>query len=46
VIVRVSAAGERLSTTRVANEPVAIAAAVAETGPNREVVIEATHGWY
>jgi transposase len=46
VIVRVSAAGEKLSTTRVANEPLAIAAAVAEAGPNPEVVIEATYGWY
>jgi transposase len=46
VIVRVSAAGEKLSSARVANDPVAIAAAVAEAGPDPEVVIEATYGWY
>ena len=46
VIVRVSATGEKLSTTRVANDPLAIAAAVAEAGPNPEVVVEATYGGY
>jgi len=46
VIVRVSSTGERLATTRVANDPLAIAAAVAEAGPDPEVVIEATYGWY
>ena len=46
VVVRVSAAGERLSVVRVDNDPVAIAAAVAEAGPSPEVVIEATYGWY
>jgi hypothetical protein len=45
VIVRLSAAGEKLSSTRVANDPLAIAAAVAEAGPNPEVVVEATYGW-
>jgi hypothetical protein len=33
VIVRVSAAGEKLSGVRLANDPVAIAVAVAEAGP-------------
>ena len=46
VVVRVSAAGERLSVMRVDNDPVAIAAAVTEAGPRPEVVIEATYGWY
>jgi len=46
VVVRVSAAGERLSVVRVDNDPVAIAAAVTEAGPCPEVVIEATYGWY
>ena len=46
VVVRVSAAGERLSVVRVDNDPVAIAAAVGEAGPSPEVVIEATYGWY
>ena len=42
VIVRENAAGERLGSVRVANDPLAIAAAVAEAGPVPEVVIEAT----
>ena len=46
VMVRISAAGERLSVVRVDNDPVAFAAAVAEAGPSPEVVIEATYGWY
>ena len=46
VIVRVSTTGERLSVMRVPNEAVAISAAVVEAGPNPEVVIEATYGWY
>jgi transposase len=46
VIVRKNAAGEKLGSVRVVNEPLAIAAAVAEAGPNPEVVIEATYGWY
>jgi hypothetical protein len=46
VVVRMSATGEKLSCVRIANEPMAIAAAVAEAGPEPEVVIEATYGWY
>lgn len=46
VIVRLNAAGDRLAVTRVANDPLAISAAVAEAGPVPEVVIEATYGWY
>jgi len=46
VIVRKNAAGEKLSSVRVANDPWVIAAAVAEAGPEPEVVIEATYGWY
>ena len=46
VIVGVSAMGEKLSTTRVADDPLAIAAAVAEAGPSPGVVVEATDGWY
>jgi hypothetical protein len=46
VIVRKDAAGEKLSSIRVANDPLVIAAAVAEAGPSPEVVIEATYGWY
>jgi hypothetical protein len=41
----VSAAGVKLPSVRVANDPVAIATAVAEAGPDPEVVVEATYGW-
>ena len=46
VIVRKNAAGEKLGSVRVPNDPLAIASAVAEAGPEPEVVIEATYGWY
>ncbi len=46
VIVRVSPEGEKLSTVRIANDPVALSLAVAEAGPDPEVVLEATYGWY
>ena len=46
VIVRLDEAGEKLSVVRLANDPVVIAAAVAEAGPDAEVVLEATYGWY
>jgi hypothetical protein len=46
VIVRLSAGGEKLWGVRVASDPLAIAAAVAEAGPEPEVVVEATYGWY
>ena len=45
VVVRMSAAGEKLSSVRVDNDPMAIAAAVAEAGSDPEVVVEATYGW-
>jgi hypothetical protein len=40
-----SSAGEKLASVGVANDPLAIAAAVAEAGPEPEVVVEATYGW-
>ncbi len=46
VIVRMTAAGERLAVVRVVNDPAAIMAVVADAGPEPEVVIEATYGWY
>src|SRR5262245_48076766 len=46
VIVRKDETGEVLSSVRVANDPLTIAAAVAAAGPEPEVVIEATYGWY
>jgi hypothetical protein len=44
VIVRENAAGEKLSSVRVPNDPMVVAAAVAEAGPQPEVVLEATYG--
>jgi transposase len=41
-----SSQGERLAVVRIANEPAELAAAVGEAGPEPEVVIEATYGWY
>ena len=46
VIVRKNAAGEKLGSVRVANDPLALAGALADAGPEPEVVIEATYGWY
>ena len=46
VIVRKDAAGVKLGSVRVANDPLVFAAAVAEAGPEPEVVIEVTYGWY
>ena len=46
VIVRRSATGETLSMVRIDNEPMELAKAVAEAGPEPEVVMEATYGWY
>jgi len=46
VIVRMSEAGEVLSTVKIDNDPVALALAVAEAGPDPEVALESTYGWY
>ncbi len=46
LIVRDNAAGEELAVVRIDNDPVALAAVVAEAGPEPEVAIEATYGWY
>jgi transposase len=46
VIVRMTQAGEVLDTVRIDNDPVALSLAVAEAGPEPEVVLEATYGWY
>src|SRR5262245_65553937 len=46
VIVRKNAAGEKLGSVRVPNDPLAIASVMADAGPEPEVVIEATYGWY
>lgn len=46
VIVRMNRDGERLSTVRIVNDPVSLAAEVAKAGPDPEVVLEATYAWY
>jgi transposase len=46
VIVRKNSAGEVLSKVRIENSPMALAEAVAAAGPEPEVVLEATFGWY
>ena len=46
VIVRMTSAGERLETVRIDNDPVALALEIAKAGPDPEVVLEATYGWY
>lgn len=46
VIVRMNEAGERLGCTRIANDPVELAAELAKAGPDPEVVLEATYSWY
>jgi len=44
--VRMSEAGEVLSTVRIDNDPVALAMALADAGPDPEVALESTYGWY
>lgn len=46
VIVRQDAAGEVLEQVRIDNDPVALACAIEKAGPDPEVVLEATYGWY
>jgi transposase len=46
VIVHKNADGEVVSKVQIANDPLALAKAVGEAGPEPEVVIEATFGWY
>lgn len=46
VIVRMTEKGEVLSTVQIDNDPVALAVAIAEAGPNPEVALESTYGWY
>ena len=45
VIVRKNEQGEVLSVHRIDNDPVNLAAAVAEAGENPDVIVEATYGW-
>jgi transposase len=46
VIVRRNEAGETLETTRIDNDPVALATELAKAGEHPEVILEATYGWY
>jgi transposase len=46
MIVRDNEAGEELAVVRIDNDPLALAAALGDAGPNPEVAIEATYGWY
>jgi transposase len=46
VIVRQTETGEHLSTVRIVNEPMALAAEIGKAGQRPEVVLEATYGWY
>ena len=46
VIVRMDDAGEVLEVSRIDNDPIALAMAVAEAGPDPEVALEACYGWY
>ena len=46
VIVRMTESGERLDWVRIDNDPMALAAETARAGESRQVVLEATYGWY
>src|SRR5437762_4452526 len=46
VIVRMTEAGEKLETVRIDNDPVALGLEMAKAGPDPQVVLEATYGWY
>ena len=46
LIVTENEAGEEVSVQRIDNDPVALSLALAEAGPDPEVAIEATYGWY
>ncbi len=46
VIVRMTPEGEKLGVVRIENDPVAMALEVAKAGPDPEVILEATYGWY
>jgi transposase len=46
VIVRMTEDGEVLECTRIVNDPVALSLELARAGPDPEVALEATYGWY
>ncbi|MFN2503689.1 MAG: IS110 family transposase, partial [Acidimicrobiales bacterium] len=46
LIVREDEAGHEVGVVRIDNDPITLAAAMADAGPEPEVAIEATYGWY
>jgi transposase len=46
VIVRMTEDGEVLGTVRIVNDPVALSLELAKAGPDPEVALESTYGWY
>jgi hypothetical protein len=46
VIVRMTPDGEQLGWVRIDNDPVALGLELAKAGPDPEVVLGATYGWY
>jgi transposase len=46
VIVRMTGEGEVLEVVRIVNDPVALSLELAKAGPDPEVALEATYGWY
>src|SRR5437763_11329748 len=46
VVVRMTPDGEELGWVRLDNDPVALGLELAKAGPDPEVVLEATYGWY
>ena len=46
LVVREDEDGREVGVVRIDNDPVSLALAVAEAGPEPEVAIEATYGWY
>ena len=45
-VYRMSGEGEVLGCDRIVAQPLELAAAVADAGPEPEVVLESTYGWY
>jgi hypothetical protein len=46
VILRQDRDGEVIKEVRIDNDPVALACEIEKAGPEPEVVLEATYGWY
>jgi len=46
VVVRMAEDGQVLGVDQIVNEPMELAKAVAKAGPNAEVALESTYGWY